>query len=79
MLEAVGQIGGYVELAAAHVNLALRRLAKRNDSRIEPVHQRTKREKIQLAFLANIQPVSSSSFSPCIDQNDERSATVFRS
>ena len=37
--KAIGQVGGHVEFAAADVNLALRRLAKRHDSRVETVDQ----------------------------------------
>ena len=39
--ETVGEIGRNIEFAAADVNLAGRRFAKRNDARIQAVHQRT--------------------------------------
>ena len=42
--KAIGQVGRHVEFATAHVNLALRRLAKRNDSRIKPDYQRSQRQ-----------------------------------
>ena len=62
--EAIRQVRSHVELAAAHVNLALSRLAKRDDSRIEPMNQCTQREKIQLAILANIQSMTHRTHSP---------------
>ena len=39
--EAIRQVCRHVELAAAHVNVAFRCLAKWNDPRVEPVHQRS--------------------------------------
>ena len=51
MPEAIGQIGGAIELAAANVNLALGRLAKRNDSRVETMNQRAERQKVEGAIL----------------------------
>ena len=44
--EAIGQIGRDIEFAAADVNVALSRFAERNDSRIEPMHQRAERNEI---------------------------------
>ena len=55
--EAIRQIGGAVELAAADVDLALGRLAEGNDARIEAMDQRAQGEKIQCAFWFDIQSV----------------------
>jgi outer membrane cobalamin receptor len=49
--EAIRQVGGAVELAAADVNPAFRRFAKRNDSRVQPVNQGSKGNKIQTASV----------------------------
>jgi len=38
--KAVGEIGRHVKLAAAHVDLALGRLAERDDARVQPMNQR---------------------------------------
>ncbi len=59
--EAIRQIRGTVELTAAHVNLAFGRFAERDDARIQPVDQRTDRNKVQCAFLTNIKTVFHSS------------------
>ncbi len=55
--EAVGQVGGAVELAAADVDLAFSRLAERDDPRIEAVDKRAEGDEIQRAFLTDIQTV----------------------
>ena len=49
--KAIGKVGGHIELAATDVNLALRGLAEGDDPRIEPVHQRAQRQKIQLRIF----------------------------
>jgi hypothetical protein len=51
--ETVGQIGGAVEFAAADVDVAVRRLAERDDARIKPVNQRAEGQEIQRAFLGD--------------------------
>jgi hypothetical protein len=58
--EAIGQVGGAVELAAADVDLAFGRLAERDDARVQTIHQRAQREEIQRAVLTNIQASDSS-------------------
>ena len=55
--EAVGQVGGAVELAAADVDRAVRRFPKRDDPRVEAVDKRADGDKIQRAFLTDIQTV----------------------
>ena len=53
--EAVGQVGGDVELAAADVDLALGGLAEGDDARVEAMHQRAEGHQIQRAILRDIQ------------------------
>ena len=53
--EAVGQVGGGVELAAADVDRAGRGLAKRDDARVEPVNERAEREEVESALVGNAQ------------------------
>ncbi len=48
--EAVGQVGGAVELPAADVDLALGRLAEGDDPRVEAMDQRAERDEVQPAF-----------------------------
>ena len=55
--EAVRQICGDVEFAAADVDVAMRRLAERDDARVEPVDQRAEREKIKRAGGFDVQAV----------------------
>ena len=43
--KAIGQVGGRVELAPAHVNRAGVGFVKREHARVEPVHERAKRQK----------------------------------
>jgi hypothetical protein len=49
-VEAVGQVGGAIELTAADVDLAFGRLAEGNDARVEAMDQRAERDEIQRAF-----------------------------
>ena len=51
--EAIGEVGGGVELAAADVNRAGRGFAERDDARIEPVNQRAEREEVERAVFRN--------------------------
>jgi hypothetical protein len=53
--EAVRQVGGHVELAAADVDAALGRFAEGDDARIEPVHQRAQGDQVQGAFRGDDQ------------------------
>jgi len=53
--ETVGEIGGAIEFAAADVDVAVRRLAKRDDARIKPVDQRAEGQEIQRAFLGDVE------------------------
>ena len=53
----IGQIRGAVELAAADVNLTLRRFAEWHNARIETMYQRAKRDKIQRAFWFDVQTI----------------------
>ena len=53
--EAVRKIGGAIELAAADVDVALGRLAKRDDARIEAVDERAEGQEIQRAIFGNVQ------------------------
>ncbi len=62
--KAIRQIRGDVELAAAHVDLALGRFAERNDSRVQPVDQRAERQKIERAVL---DVCSNRDFMCCVD------------
>ena len=55
--EAIGEIGGAIELAAADVDLALGGLAEGDDSRIEAMNQGAERQEIQGAFLSNIETI----------------------
>ena len=64
--ETVGQVGGAVELSAAHVDLALRCLAERDDPGVQAVYQRAQRDKIQRSFSLYIQPVLMFSPKPCM-------------
>ena len=52
--EAVGQVGGGVELAAAHVDGAGLRLAKRHDARVEPMNEGAEREEVERAVRSNL-------------------------
>ena len=64
--ETIGQIGGAVELATAHMDQALRRFAERNDSGIQTMDQGAYGNKIQCSFFANVQPDSIHNFPPQI-------------
>ncbi len=55
--KAVGQIGGAVELAAAHVDVAAAGLAKGDDAGIQPMDQRAQRQKIQITRSRNVESV----------------------
>jgi hypothetical protein len=48
----VGQVRRHVEFAAADVNAALGGLAKRNDARIQAVHQSAERNQVQRSLRA---------------------------
>ena len=56
--EAVGEVRGDVELGAAHVDLALRRLAERDNARVETVVERPERDEIECGSRLYIQPIS---------------------
>ena len=64
MLEAVRQIRGDIELAAAHVDGALVGLAKGDDARIEPMHQRPQRNQVERT-LRNLQAMFHTVFIAC--------------
>ena len=53
--EAVGEVGGDVELAAADVDLARVCLAERDDPGIETVDQGAERKKVELTIGTNIE------------------------
>ena len=55
--EAVRQVGGAIELAAADVDLALGGLAEGDDSRVQTMHKGAQGNKIQPAVRTNIQTV----------------------
>src|SRR5262249_59912100 len=55
--EAVGEVRGTVELAAAHVDGAGRGLAERDDARIETMDERAERQKVECAVLSDVQRV----------------------
>ena len=57
--EAIGQVGGDVEFAAADVDLALGRLAEGDDARVEPVDQGAEGHKVQRPILRDIQSYAS--------------------
>ena len=54
MPKAIRQVRRDVELAAADVDLALGRLAKRDDARIQPVNQRAERKQDRARRLGRI-------------------------
>ena len=63
-LEAIRQVGGNVVLAAGDMNLDRTRFAKRDYTRVEPVHERAQGEKIQgTSIAANRQTVHEESSS----------------
>ena len=45
--EAIGQIGGDIEFAAADVNVALRCLSKRDDARVETMDKTANRHEVE--------------------------------
>ena len=49
--EAIGQIGGDVVFAAGDVDVERARLAKRNDARIEPMHEGAEGEEVEIAGI----------------------------
>ena len=53
--KAIGQVRRDVEFAAADVNLALVRLAERNNAGIKTVNQRAERDQVELAFGGDIE------------------------
>ena len=55
--EAVREIGGHVEFAAADMNVAVGGFAKRRDARIQPVHQRAQGKQVEGAHRLNVQTV----------------------
>jgi hypothetical protein len=50
------RLAATIELAAADVDVALGRLAERDDARIQAVDERAEGQEIQRAFLRNVQP-----------------------
>ena len=52
--EAIGQIGGDIELSATDVNVTVGRLPERDDSGIKAMHQRAEGQEIQGSSLAKI-------------------------
>src|SRR5439155_10989539 len=61
--EAVRQVGGDVELTTADMDLALARLAKRDEPRIQAVDKGAQGHEVQRALLTDVQTVLHSSFS----------------
>ena len=55
--EAVGEVGGDVKFAAADVNLALGRLAERDDAGVEPMDEGAERDEVQRAVRADVQTI----------------------
>ena len=55
--EAVGEIGGNVEFAATDVDVAVRRLAERDDAGVKPVDESAEGQEIQIAIGADIQTI----------------------
>ena len=53
--EAVGQVGGDVEFAAADVDLALGGLAEGDDARVEPMDQGAEGHEVQRPTLRDVQ------------------------
>ena len=78
--EAVGQVGGDVELAAADVDVAVRRLAERDDAGIEPMDQRAEGHKIQRAIRTGCSDHISCVFSfllePCLIDDTQAGASA---
>ncbi len=62
--EAVGEFGGDVELPAADVDLALSRLAERDDARIKPMDQSAEGQEVQRASLKDVQATHSDVVAP---------------
>ena len=60
--EAIGEVGGAVEFAAADVDLALGGLAERDDAGIEAMDQRAEGQKVQRAFFGDVQTIFHSIF-----------------
>ena len=56
--EAVGEVGGAVELAAGDVDLAARRFAEGDDAGVEAVDERAERDEVQRALLLDVQTVT---------------------
>jgi hypothetical protein len=53
--ETIGQIGRDIELAAADVDVAMRRFAERDDAGIEPMDEGAERHEIERAGFGNVQ------------------------
>jgi hypothetical protein len=51
-LEAVREVGGHVELAAADMDVAVGGLAEGDDTRVETVHEGAEREEVEGAVGA---------------------------
>src|SRR5215471_1726441 len=62
--ERVAQVGGDVEFAAAHVDVAMSRLAKRDDARVQAMHHCSQAKKIERAARTNVQPRTHRGCSP---------------
>ncbi len=58
------RLAAHVELAAAHVDRALRRLAEGDDAGVEPVHERAEREEVERAVGADRRGPASWSVTP---------------
>jgi len=56
--KAVRQVGRHIKFAAAHVNLAMCRLAERNNAGVQTMDQRAQRQKVQRALVTNLQTIA---------------------
>ena len=60
--EAIGEVGGAVEFAAADVDVALGGLAERDDAGIETMDQGAEGQEVQRAFFGDVQTIFHSVF-----------------
>ena len=56
--EAVREVRGHIEFAAAHMDLALARLAERNDTWIQAMNQSAEGQQVERAIGADIQTIA---------------------
>ena len=54
-IEAIGEIGRHIELAAGNMDIAMSCLAEGDNARVKSMHQSPERQKIQSAVWADVQ------------------------